>query len=275
MIEILLAAYNGEKFIHQQIDSILAQTYQDWQLLIRDDQSTDNTINIIKEYVNRYSDKIRLIEDKWGHSGLARNFELLLKSSNTEYVMFCDQDDIWLPDKIELTFNAMKTAENQNPDMPVLVHTDLKVVDEQLNPVADSFWKFHKISPQTDGQLNKIIYRNIVTGCTVMINKKLKDIAMPFPPQVRLHDWWFSVNAAKNGKIINLFDQTILYRQHSKNVVGGEKKHRTTSAVFSKNTFTGLKNLAGDYHLIKKICPSANLFTLLLNNIRWAVLRRL
>ncbi len=273
-IDILLAAYNGEKFLAQQIDSILAQTHQDWQLLIRDDQSADNTVKIIKEYTSKYSDKIKLIEDNKGNLGLVRNFETLLKSSQAEYIMFCDQDDIWLPNKIELTLNTMKSAENQNPDTPILVHTDLKIVDEELRPIADSFWKSCKISPQTDGLLNKIVYRNIVTGCTVMINKKLKENSIPFPPQVRLHDWWLAVNAAKNGKLISIQEQTILYRQHSKNVVGG-KKHRKLSTVFSPNTIKGIKNLIRDYRMIKKICPSANLLGLLSSNIRWAVLRRI
>ncbi|HAL45300.1 MAG: hypothetical protein A2Y12_06460 [Planctomycetes bacterium GWF2_42_9] len=273
-IDIILTTYNGERFLNQQLDSILNQSSKGWKLVIRDDNSTDNTKTIIKNYAGKYPDKIKLIEDNKGNLGLVRNFETLLKSSQSEYIMFCDQDDVWLPYKIELTFNAMQSAKNQYSDSPILIYTDLKIVDEELKTIADSFWKFHKISPQIDGQLNKIIYRNIVTGCTIMINKKLKDISMPFPPEVRLHDWWLAINAAKNGKLKFVPQQTILYRQHSKNVIGG-KKHRNLLSVFSSKTMTGFKNLLNDYKMAKKICPSANLFKLILNNIRWAVLRRL
>src|SRR4030043_545994 len=191
MIDILLTTYNGEKYLSQQIDSIIAQPCKDWQLLVRDDLSTDNTVNIIKNHTRRYPDKIRLIEDN-KHLGLVRNFEALLKSAQSEYIMFCDQDDVWLPNKVELTLNAMKEAEQTWPNTPLLVHTDLKVVDETLTPITESFWRLHGISPESDCRLKKIIYRNIVTGCTAMINKKAKEISMPFPPEANIHDWWIA-----------------------------------------------------------------------------------
>lgn len=274
MIDILLATYNGEKYLNQQIDSIITQTYKDWQLLIRDDLSTDNTVNIIKNYICKYPDKIRLIEDNKGHLGLAQNFGALLELALSEYIMFCDQDDIWLPNKIELTLNTMKAAGQTWPNTPLLVHTDLKVVDETLMPIAESFWKLHRISPESDCQLKKIIYRNIVTGCTVMINKKAKEISMPFPPEAGIHDWWITLNVAKHGKIIYVPDKTILYRQHSKNIIGA-KKYRKLAAVFSSQTINNIRKLFSEYRLIKRIYPSASFTVLLLTNIRLAVTRRL
>jgi glycosyltransferase involved in cell wall biosynthesis len=274
MIDILLATYNGEKYLNQQIDSILAQTCQDWQLLIRDDCSSDNTTGIIKNYTSKFPDKIRFIEDCKRHLGLAQNFAALLKSAQSNYIMFCDQDDVWLPNKIELTLNAMKEAEQNSPGLPLLVHTDLRLVDETLKTVAQSFWELNKISPQDDCRLKKIIYRNVVTGCTMMINKKAKDISAPIPKQARLHDWWIAVNVAKNGRIIHIPVQTILYRQHSGNIIGA-RKYRKLSAVFSTKTLNGIRNLFSDYRLMKGICPSASLIVLLLTNIRLAVSRRL
>jgi len=142
MIDILLAAYNGERFLKQQIDSILAQSNQDWQLLIRDDNSSDSTVNIIKDYTVKYPHKIRLIEDDRGRLGPALNFGKLLEHTDNDYVMFSDQDDVWLPDKIDLTLNTMKDAEEIYPNMPILVHTDLKVVNEDLKIIADSLWSY-------------------------------------------------------------------------------------------------------------------------------------
>lgn len=274
MIDILLATYNGEKYLNQQIDSIIAQTHKNWQLLIRDDLSSDNTVKTIKNYTCKYPDKIRLIEDNKGHLGLAQNFGALLESAQSEFIMFCDQDDVWLPNKIELTLNAMKAAEQNCPNKPILVHTDLKVVDETLNPVAESFWKLHRISPESDCRLKKIIYRNIVTGCTVMINKKAKEISMPFPPEVNIHDWWIALNAAKYGKIIHIATPTVLYRQHAANIIGA-KKYNKLSVVFSSKTINDIKRLFSDYRLTKKVCPSASFIVLLLTNIRLTITRRL
>jgi glycosyltransferase involved in cell wall biosynthesis len=274
MIDILLATCNGEKYLSQQIDSIITQTYKDWQLLIRDDLSSDNTVKTIKNYTHKYPDKIRLIEDNKGHLGLVRNFEALLESAQSEYIMFCDQDDVWLSNKIELTLNTMKAAEQTWPNTPLLVHTDLKVVDETLNPIAESFWKLHRISPESDCLLKKIIYRNIVTGCTVMINKKAKEISMPFPPEANIHDWWIALNAAKYGKIIHTDTPTVLYRQHAANIVGA-RKYNKLSIVLSSKTINDIKKLFSDYRLIKKVCPSASFIVLLLTNIRLTVTRRL
>jgi glycosyltransferase involved in cell wall biosynthesis len=274
MIDILLATYNGEKYLNQQIDSIITQTYKDWQLLIRDDFSTDNTVNIIKNYTCKYPDKIRLIEDNKGHLGLAQNFGALLELALSEYIMFCDQDDIWLPNKIELTLNTMKAAGQTWPNTPLLVHTDLKVVDEMLKPIAESFWKLHRISPESDCQLKKIIYRNIVTGCTMMINKKAKEISMPFPPEARIHDWWIALNVVKYGKIIHIAMPTVLYRQHIANLIGAKKSLKEDMLLLPQKFIRAKRFLLSDYRMAKKIAPDIGLAQWLLKNIALSFGRR-
>lgn len=274
MIDILLATYNGEKYLNQQIDSIITQTYKDWQLLIRDDLSTDNTVNIIKNYICKYPDKIRLIEDNKGHLGLAQNFGALLELALSEYIMFCDQDDIWLPNKIELTLNTMKAAGQTWPNTPLLVHTDLKVVDETLIPIAESFWKLHRISPESDCQLKKIIYRNIVTGCTVMINKKAKEISMPFPPEAWIHDWWIALNVVKYGKIIHIATPTVLYRQHIANLIGVKKPLKEDILLLPQKFIRAKRFLLSDYRMAKKITPDIGLAQWLLKNIAISFSRR-
>ncbi|MFH1195306.1 MAG: glycosyltransferase family 2 protein [bacterium] len=250
-IDILLATYNGEKYLNQQIESILNQTCRDWRLLIRDDLSTDNTINIIKNYTSKYPDKIRLIEDDKGHLGLARNFGALLEAAQSEYIMFCDQDDIWLPNKIELIINVMKAAQQRNPDLPILVHTDLRVVDENLNVIADSFWKLVGIDPQTANNLDNLIIRNAVTGCAMMINRKAKEISTPLPAEVKIHDWWIAMNVAKAGKILFVPVPSSLYRQHGGNVISAGRK-KTFRLSDCKN------GIVNHYKIVRKVVPDAN-----------------
>ncbi|MDD4782006.1 MAG: glycosyltransferase, partial [Tissierellia bacterium] len=129
MIDILLASYNGEKYIGEQIESILNQTYQDWFLYIKDDCSIDNTLDIALEYERKYIDKIKVIKSDIPSGSAKNNFFSMLPYSQNDYIMTCDQDDIWLPNKIELTFNKMKDVEKENSNIPILIHTDLKVVD--------------------------------------------------------------------------------------------------------------------------------------------------
>ena len=274
MIDILLAAYNGEKFLKEQVDSIFSQTCKNWQLLIRDDGSTDATIQIIKSYIEKYPDKIRLIEDNLGNLGVAQNFGTILQQSKSEYIMFCDQDDVWLPEKIELTLNKMKESENLYPDIPILIFTDLKVVDENLNIIAESLWSHHKIDPQRGSLLKNLTYCNIVTGCTVMINRKVKEFIFPIPEYVRIHDRWIALIVAKYGKLFLIPAATILYRQHPANVIGS-KKEPMTLAVFMKKLKRFLKESRNDYKIAKKIWPKTNPLKYLIKSLLNSIQRRI
>lgn len=224
MIDILLSTYNGEKYLREQIDSILNQSFTDWSLLIRDDGSTDNTVVIVDDYCRKYHEKIKKITDTFGNVGVIRSFEILLKNSTANYIMFCDQDDFWLSNKIELSFNKIKQMENQHGlDIPLLVHTDLKVVDENKNLICDSFWKYSVLKPEI---LDKNIYYlaicNCVTGCTVLINKKAKEISLPFVAPVEMHDVWIALHVKKYGEIDYLDIPTMEYRQHGANIHGAK-----------------------------------------------------
>jgi glycosyltransferase involved in cell wall biosynthesis len=274
MIDILLATYNGEKFLNEQIDSILSQSCKDWQLLIRDDGSTDATVQIINSYIKQYPDKIKLIEDNLGNLGVGHNFEKLLEHSKSEYIMFCDQDDVWLPEKIKLTLDKMKEAEISHPDIPILIFTDLKVVDENFKIIAESLWSYHKIDPTEGGLFKNMLYRNIVTGCTVMINKKAKEIVLPIPEYVQMHDWWVAMNTAKYGRIFHIPAATVLYRQHSGNVVG-TKKITMTFSVFIWKWKRFCRNYSSDYKTIKHIYPSASRTMFFINSLRNSIRRRL
>ena len=137
--------------------------------------------------------------------------------------MFCDQDDIWLPTKIERTLLAMKNAED-NGDTPVLIHTDLNVVDSNLNVISPSFFGFNHLN-QSDITLPKLLVQNYVTGCTVMINRAFKNICGDISDKCIMHDWWLALVAVLFGKLVCLEEATILYRHHQDNQVGAKASY--------------------------------------------------
>lgn len=219
-----MATYNGEKFIRQQIDSIMDNTCNDFHLYIFDDCSSDDTSNIITEYASRFPQKIfaTVFSEP---SGCAKNnfFRGMMSVPETyEHYMLCDQDDVWLPDKISKTLSAMKAAQMENPHIPILVHTDLCVVDTHLSTIASSMAAYQKISHHRTSLAN-ILVQNTVTGCTTMMNKELFEMGKNPPNRCPMHDWWISLIAAAFGKIVYVPTATILYRQHSDNSVGAKK----------------------------------------------------
>ena len=264
-IDILLPTYNGEKYLTEQIDSILTQSTQDWRLIIRDDGSSDNTVSIIEKYAAKYPDKIKLITDNDGNLGASLNFGRLLEQADAEYIMFSDQDDVWLPNKIELTLNVMKATEQIYPDKEVLIHTDLKVVNSDLNIIADSMWSYQKISPEIGDDLSKIMAQNIVTGCAMMINRKAKDVSTPIPPEAIMYDWWIAMNVARYGKIVYLSAPSILYRQHSDNRIGAKEAKNINIINFFKKLCRLNKLLFAQYRMVKKANPHAGIWSLVLN----------
>lgn len=221
-VEILLATWNGERYLSEQLDSLLAQTYPHWKLLAHDDGSTDSTLDILRDYQQRYPERIHVLDDGQRFGNARDNFAHLLKHSQASYVMFCDQDDLWLPEKIALTLHAMQAEEAKNPDKPVLVHTDLHVVDAKGSQLSHSFFAAQQL-PKSHRSLLDAAVLNRVTGCTVMINQLAIHLGTPIPPQAIMHDWWLACRTLQAGGNIVLVDQpTIGYRQHGGNVVGAK-----------------------------------------------------
>lgn len=218
MIDILLATYNGEKYLKEQIDSILNQTYKEFRILIRDDGSTDETLKQIQLYMSKYPDKIFLVEEESGYRCSANNFMILAMHAESEYVMFCDQDDIWLPNKIEDTLNEMKKIENQyGIETPTVVFGNYIVVDEKLNEITNIR------ANQIDNyklDLNHLLVQNYVTGCLMMVNKSLYSNIKFYSPEILMHDWWIAIYASSFGIIHHFDKELMLYRQHGKNFVG-------------------------------------------------------
>lgn len=238
MVEILLATYNGEKYIREQIDSILNQTYQDIRVLIRDDGSKDRTVDIIKEYAEKYPDKVRLIEDNVRCGSSASNFMQLTKSATAEYVMYSDQDDLWLPEKVEKSLQAMFAVErNSSNKKPTLIFCKNKLVDENLQVILEEENKTQLAKCETS--FNKMLVQNCVNGCLMMLNKPLYSLLGDYQEEILMHDWWAALIASSLGEIRRIPDVLMLYRQHGNNVVGAVNvksfKYRLTKFL-DKNT---------------------------------------
>lgn len=220
-VEILLATYNGERYIRQQLDSILNQDYENWLVRACDDASTDDTYEILTEYKEKFPDKFIMEKRQTGFGSAKLNFAHLIQNSSCDYVMCCDQDDVWLPNKISLTLQEMKR--NEKDGIPVLVHTDLKVVDAELNVLSDSFFEHSNYNKKP--QYKDLLIQNHVTGCTMMMNRALVDLVnlQEDYDDILMHDWLAAIVAAGLGKVAFVDCPTMLYRQHAVNSVGAKK----------------------------------------------------
>lgn len=220
MITILMTTYNGEKFLRPQLDSILNQSRTDFRLIIRDDCSTDGTYAILKEYQKKYSNISVLKRGK--NSGNAKiNFMEMITEYRDDYIFLADQDDIWCRDKIELTMARMNELEEICGDKkPILVHTDMVVVDSELNILSKSYREqvLHPNWKTFTKEMSLIM--NIATGFTICYNRPLAEYFREIPKNMVMHDWWIFMVAMKFGVVNGLDNQTALYRQHGNNQLG-------------------------------------------------------
>lgn len=222
MIDILIATYNSEKFIDELFNSIVAQSYCEWQVVVQDDCSSDSTTEIVSSYCEKYPGKFKLFVNEKGTGSAKANFLSMLKRASAEYIMFCDHDDVWLPKKIEKTLEKMQELErDRGENVPILVHSDLTVVDKTLNILHKSFFAFQGLNGEINA-FNRLLCQNNVTGCTMMINKPLlKKVGAGLNVEkILMHDWWFALLASAFGKIGFINEPLILYRQHGENEVG-------------------------------------------------------
>ena len=221
-VDVLLAAYNGEKFIERQIESVLEQMDSGCRLLVRDDGSSDATVSIVRRFAARQSNRIVLLEDDSAKLGACQSFGRLLERSDADYVVLCDQDDVWLPGRIAKPLERIRAVEEElGPETPVLVHTDLVVVDEDLKTIVPSFWSYSNLHPDFGNGLNRLLVQNVVTGCATMVNRSLARLASPIPTAaVPMHDWWLALVASAFGRIQALPEALVLYRQHANNSLG-------------------------------------------------------
>lgn len=243
-VDIIMATYNGEKYINEQINSIINQTYTDWNLIIRDDGSKDSTVTIIKEYEKK-DKRIKLVVDDLGNLGYNKNFEKLLTHSTADYTMISDQDDIWNKNKIEISFEEIKKIELENK--PALVFSDALLINNNKENMGLHIGKKAK----KINTFSILIGENICQGATIMMNKKLKEIVLPFSEKY-LYDYFIfmTVDLFGNWKFIK--NPTLKYRIHFENQIGSNK-------IMKLSLFQNFKNDYYRYSVIyKKIKDNIN-----------------
>lgn len=220
-VDILMATYNGEHYIAEQIESLQRQTYKNWRLLVSDDSSNDKTLGIVREY-SEADARISIVSKGIRYGGSKENFMALLSVSEAPYVMFCDQDDVWLPRKIEREICALQSIEdNSSVDNPVMVHTDLSLVDATCRPLGILMSETLGVNPRT-ATTAQMILTGCVTGCTIAMNRKCVKDALAYRDisNILMHDWWIALISSYLGVRLFLDEPLVYYRQHSNNVVG-------------------------------------------------------
>lgn len=237
-IDILMSTYNGEMFIEEQLRSLLDQSHANINIIIRDDGSSDGTKKIVSAYAARFPDRIKFIDES-KNLGSTKSFLRLLDLSGADYLMFCDQDDVWCRDKVERILKKMKELEAfQEKERPILIFSDLKVVDVNLNVLSESLWRAQKLDPSIALHWKRLLAQNVVTGCTMMLNKNIKNYASKDVDFKIHHDQLLAVLASKYGRVSWVDSPTVLYRQHQANVLGALE----VDGSYLMKKFLGLKS---------------------------------
>ena len=237
-ISVCIATYNGEKYIYEQIDSILPQLGKEDEIVISDDSSTDKTIEIIESFND---ERIILLKEQTFHSHVY-NFENALKHAKGDTLFLADQDDIWLPHKVSHMLTLLQEYD--------LVLSDAKMVDDAKNPLYDSFFAFH----HSRRGFFKNLYQNSYLGCCMAFKRNLLDIALPFPKHINMHDWWIGMNAELYSSIVFTEEPLVLYRRHEDTLTPVDRQ--STNSFWQKIGFrlAMLKGLSLRYfqHLFSK-----------------------
>lgn len=229
-VAILMSTYNGAKYLKDQLQSIINQSYSNWHLYIRDDGSSDETVEIIKSYAKKDS-RISIIHDTLGNIGSVRSFFYLLEQVDSNFYMFSDQDDYWKQDKIQKSIILLK--QHNHKRKPICVYTNLQIVDDNLEGNE-------LLLTKTWQDFSKLFFTNNLYGCTMLFNNFLKE-KIKFDQlnydNIYVHDWWLALVCAIFGEIYYLDEPTILYRQHYGNQIGATSKNINVliKRLFSKS----------------------------------------
>lgn len=252
-IAVLMSTYNGSRYLREQIDSILAQKDVNVRLIVRDDGSDDNTLDILKEYAQ--SGKLQWYNGE-NLKPLGSFMHLLFNCPESDYYSFSDQDDVWLTDKLSKSVKRMIDVETSNPDKPIIVHTDMSVVDSELSITSKSFWDNNGIRPDILKTFEMLACYNGVNGCTLLMNNAARNLIKEkyFLQSLFIHDVMCSLIVSANGGIIEYVDEpTLLYRQHEGNVVGADNYKRHYYLRRLRKIFFVLHHNYLNYRMVNKI----------------------
>ena len=231
-VSVCMAAYNGEKFILEQVKSVLSQLQNNDELLIFDDLSSDATVNIVTQFQSDPRIKLTINPSKLG---VVKNFERILAAAKGDYIFLCDQDDVWLPSKVKECLAALEKN--------ILVVTDCKVVNQDLSEISPSFFELRN----SGKGILKNIWKNSYLGCCMAFRRELLNIGLPIPAKIPMHDMWLGLLAEKQGSVLFIPRKLSLYRRHN----------------LAVSPTAGKSNLS----VLKKIYIRINLITYFLNRL--------
>ncbi len=231
LVTILLTTFNAENFLVEQIESILHQTYSNIELVIHDDASDDRTCSIIEDYCQKYSN-IKLIKNNH-NIGCVNNFESAISSCSAKYIALSDQDDIWVRNKLEMQMQNLLRYEKGHKSMPIMVHSDLMMIDESNRVLYRSYFQFRKYKLKKHKDLGHILGPCGVMGNTILFNDALKKLIIPFPHNLSIHDYWIALITELLGKRITIYSPLVQYRIHSNNLSNNQSSLQRSKGLVS------------------------------------------
>ena len=224
-IDVLLAVYNGERYLPPLLDSLAAQDDAAFAVLMQDDGSTDGSPALLAAMAE-HDDRFRPAAEIGRHLGAKGNFISLIRQAQGDYAALCDQDDEWAPNRLSRCRQALEQAEARwGADTPLLVHSDSHLVDAEGKLLQESFFRHQGWDPAAV-TLPRLMVQNNVTGCTLMMNAALRRLVAEHadPAVMHMHDWFIALTAAAFGHIIFLDEPLVRYRQHGVNVMGASRQ---------------------------------------------------
>ena len=264
-IEILLATYNGERYLPELLASIEKQSHSNWFLRISDDHSTDGTLNVLSQFKKKYPRRVEIGINNT-QLGAAANFMSLMAAAESEVIAFCDQDDVWYRNKLEkllLEYEKLKRISGSSC-RPVLVYSDAVITDENLNTIHESLFQFHSNSDPDSHTLERLIYKNCITGCTVITNQTAINLSLRCAKRMNsetsakiiMHDYWLGLIVAQyNGLFSKIYEPLLMYRQHSNNAIGAQKEPKDLKYLIQK-----YKNVRSKYDMINYLFFNKSFF---------------
>ena len=228
MISVCIATYNGERYIRQQIESIVCQLNVDDEIIVSDDGSTDGTLDIVKGIGDK---RIKIIEGP-GRKSPILNFECALKASKGDFIFLSDQDDVWKSDKVEICMKWLKTYH--------CVVSDAEVTDNRLKPLYPSLYDIMQVR---QGRIYNTIWKNGYTGCCMAFRRNVLEASLPFPKNIPMHDIWIGNVAAYKYNVIFIPDRLIHFRRHENTISCNGKGSKFTIWQQMKFRLNIIKNI--------------------------------
>lgn len=245
-VDILLATYNGGKYLDEQLESIFEQDFHNYRILIRDDGSTDSTLDVLSKWKGLNPQKIEIIQDQLGNLGPTGNFNQLMEASTAPYICFCDQDDKWLPKKLSSQVCFIKSLEEKHLHTGIMIFSDLIMCDENMNVICPSLIEKDRLDTKALGA-HQLLMQNVPYGCTTMINRKLLAIVSPIDDRALLHDHWMAIISSLMGGLFYQDEVLIYHRIHENNASRAESEHKKESindlkSIISNDNFHNYLN---------------------------------